>query len=97
MARLVRRRAAVSRDVAEIATQLHLDTERRFAEPFRQAAPDADPQRLAAYAHAIGGAAHRLAQWWLRAPGVPREDVVETCCAVTWGGLAEVLAIPRGR
>lgn len=89
--------AAVSGDVAEIAMQLHLGTERRFAELFRQAAPDADPQRLIAYAHAIGGAAHQLAQWWLRTPGVSRADVVDTYCAVTWGGLAEVLGITRGR
>lgn len=85
--------AAVSGDVAETAMQLHLGTERRFAELFRQAAPDADPQRLTAYAHAIGGAAHQLAQWWLRTPDVPREDVVKMYCAVTWDGLAAVLGV----
>ena len=89
--------AAVSGDVAETAMQLHLDTERRFADLFRQAAPHADPQQLTAYAHAIGGAAHQLAQWWLRTPDVPREDVVKTYCAVTWDGLAGVLAITRER
>ena len=85
--------AAVSGDVAETAMQLHLGTERRFAELFRQAAPDADQQRLAAYAHGIGGAAHQMAQWWLRTPGVAREDVVEMYRAVTWDGLASVLGI----
>lgn len=85
--------ASVSGDVAETAMQLHLGTERRFAQLFRQAAPDADDQQLAAYAHAIGGAAHQLAQWWLRAPGVPREEVVEMYCDVTWGGLAAVLGL----
>jgi AcrR family transcriptional regulator len=85
--------AAVSGDVAETAMQLHLGTEQRFAELFRQAVPDADQRWLAAYAHAIGGAAHQLAQWWLRTPGVPREEVVKTYCAVTWEGLAAVLDI----
>ena len=87
--------AAVSGDVAETAMQLHLETERRFAELFRQAAPNADPQRLIAYAHAIGGAAHQLAQWWLRTRDLPRDEVVQMYCAVTWGGLAEALAITR--
>ena len=85
--------AAVSGRVAETAMELHLETERRFAALFRQAAPDADDHQLAAYAHAIGGAAHQLAQWWLRTPGVPRGYIVETYCAVTWGGLAAVLGI----
>lgn len=85
--------AAVSGDIAEVAMQLHLETERRFAALFRQAAPNADEQQLVAFAHTIGGAAHQLAQWWLRTPGVPRSYVVESYCAVTWGGLGAVLGI----
>jgi AcrR family transcriptional regulator len=85
--------AAVSGDVAETAMQLHLGTERRFAELFHQASPAADAQQLAAYAHAIGGAAHQLAQWWLRTPGVAREQVVNAYRAVTWDGLAAVLGV----
>jgi AcrR family transcriptional regulator len=85
--------AAVSGEIAEVAMQLHLGTERRFAALFRQAAPDADEQRLVAFAHSIGGAAHQLAQWWLRTPGVARAYVVESFVSVTWGGLATVLRI----
>lgn len=85
--------AAVSGDVAESAMQLHLGTEQRFAQLFRQGAPDADEHRLAAYAHAVGGAAHQLAQWWLRTPGVPRQHVVEMYRDVTWNGLAAALGI----
>jgi AcrR family transcriptional regulator len=85
--------AAVSGDVAEASMQLHLGTEQRFAELFRQAAPDAEQQRLVAYAHAVGGAAHQLAQWWLRTPEVRREVVVEMYCGVTWGGLAKGLGL----
>jgi AcrR family transcriptional regulator len=83
--------AAVSGELAEAAMQLHLDTERRFAALFRQAAPEADPRVLEAYAHAIGGAAHQLAQWWLRTPGVPRATVVEIYSALTWAGLPAAL------
>jgi AcrR family transcriptional regulator len=79
--------AAVSGEVAEEAMRLHLATEQRFADLLRAAVPDQDERRLQAFAHAIGGAAHQLAQWWLRTPGVTREQVVEWYCAATWEGL----------
>jgi AcrR family transcriptional regulator len=84
--------AAISGDVAEHAMELHLATEHRFAELFALAAPVADREQLTAFAHAIGGAAHQLAQWWLRTPGVPRAQVVEWYCAVCWEGLRAVFA-----
>jgi AcrR family transcriptional regulator len=80
--------AAVSGDVAEEAMQLHLATERRFAALLSEVSGGGgDEQQVLAFSHAIGGAAHQLAQWWLRTPGVPRERVVEWYCAVTWEGL----------
>src|SRR4029077_13133683 len=79
--------AAVSGEVAEEAMRLHMATEQRFAELFAGVAPRQDPQALLAFAHSIGGAAHQLAQWWLRTPGVTREQVVEWYCAATWEGL----------
>jgi AcrR family transcriptional regulator len=79
--------AAVSGEVAEEAMQLHLATERQFAELLAAAAPNQDEQQVLAYAHAIGGAAHQLAQWWLRTPGVARQQVVQWYCAVCWEGL----------
>jgi AcrR family transcriptional regulator len=79
--------AAVSGDVAEEAMQLHLATERQFAELLVAAAPNEDEQQLLACAHAIGGAAHQLAQWWLRTPGVARQQVVQWYSAVCWEGL----------
>jgi AcrR family transcriptional regulator len=83
--------AAVSGDVAEEAMRLHLATERRFAELFAQTAPHHDPQALAAFAHSIGGAAHQLAQWWLRTPGVSREQIVKWYSRVCWDGLGLAL------
>jgi AcrR family transcriptional regulator len=79
--------AGVSGDAAEEAMQLHLGTERRFAELLGAALPDEDPQRLQAFAHSIGGAAHQLAQWWLRTPGIPRARVVSWYCEASWDGL----------
>jgi AcrR family transcriptional regulator len=43
------------------------------AAPF---APGADPERLAAWAHAVSGAGEQLGRWWLRNPQVPRSRVV---------------------
>jgi AcrR family transcriptional regulator len=79
--------AAVSGTVAEEAMRLHLATEMRFAELLAQAAPGQDEDRLRAFAHGIGGAAHQLAQWWLRTPRIPRERIVEWYCEVTWAGV----------
>jgi AcrR family transcriptional regulator len=83
--------AAVSGDVAQEAMRLHLATEQGFAELFVIAAPDADKQQLTAYAHAIGGAAHQLAQWWLRTAGVPRATVVRWYTDICWNGLRQIL------
>ena len=83
--------AAVSGVVAEEAMQLHLATERRFAELFARAAPQHDQKALLAYAHAIGGAGHQLAEWWLRTPGISRGQVVRWYSQVCWGGLGAAL------
>jgi hypothetical protein len=79
---------------AEEAMQLHLATERRFAELFAGAAPRHDEQTLLAFAHSIGGAAHQLAQWWLRTPGVSREQIVGWYCRLCWEGLGLALQRP---
>ncbi|HEX8085065.1 MAG TPA: TetR/AcrR family transcriptional regulator [Solirubrobacteraceae bacterium] len=74
--------------VAEEATQMHLATERGFTALLAgTAAADADPQRILAFCHAIGGAGHQLAQWWLRTPGISREQLVAWYCEATWSGV----------
>jgi hypothetical protein len=83
--------AAVAGEVAQEAMELHLATERRFAELFAAAAPGADGLALQAAAHAVGGAAHQLAQWWLRTPGIPREQVVKWYRDLTWNGLGALI------
>jgi AcrR family transcriptional regulator len=89
--------AAVSGDVAERAMQLHLATERRFAQLFALAAPAGEAQALLAFAHSIGGAAHQLAQWWLRTPGVSRQQIVAWYCGICWDGLAASLDLSTQR
>jgi AcrR family transcriptional regulator len=83
--------AAISGTAAEEAMQMHLATERRFAELFAIEAGKQDEQRLLAYSHAVGGAAHQLAQWWLRTPEVTRDQVVGWYMHVVWSGLSSAL------
>jgi AcrR family transcriptional regulator len=83
--------AAVSGEVAEEARELHLATERRIAELIRHAAPDIDEHKALAFGHAIGGASHQMAQWWLRTPGIDRAALVAWYTEVCWTGLAALM------
>jgi AcrR family transcriptional regulator len=83
--------AAVPPAVAEEAKQLHLATEQRFAAMFARDAPGYDDRFYQALAHAIGGAGNQLAQWWLRTPGISREQLVDWYCEITWGGVSAIV------
>jgi len=83
--------AAVSGEVAEEAMELHLATERQFAALLAAAAPGADDELVRAYAHGIGGAAHQIAEWWLRTKGIPRQTVVRWYCELCWSGMGPVV------
>lgn len=83
--------AAVSGPVAEEAMQMHLATEQRFADLFAVGRPPRDGQELLVFSHCVGGAAHQLAQFWLRNPGLTRERIVGWYCELVWHGLAGVL------
>ena len=83
--------AAVSGEVAEEAMELHLATERQFAALLAAAAPGADDELVRAYAHGIGGAAHQIAEWWLRTKGIPRQTVVRWYCELCWCGMGPVV------
>jgi len=76
--------AAVSGAIAEEAVRLRFGTEARFAEMMRTVAPHASEARRRGLAHAIGGAAHQLAQWWLRTPELSRGAVVDSYCDFAW-------------
>jgi len=83
--------AAVPPAIAEEAMDLHLATERRFASLLDDPPEDLDPQRVTAFSHAVGGAIHQLAQWWLRNPELKREQLVAWYCDVTWNGVRALL------
>jgi AcrR family transcriptional regulator len=85
--------AALPAEIADEAMRLHLATERRFAELFAAVAPSHGQAELLAFAHSIGGAAHQLAQWWLRTPDISREQVVAWYTRLCWEGLGAVLEL----
>jgi AcrR family transcriptional regulator len=80
--------AAVSGAIAEEAMQLRFGTESRMAELLQRAAPHADDVTVRGLAHAVGGAAHQLAQFWLRTPQLSRAAVVDLYCAFAWPAIA---------
>jgi AcrR family transcriptional regulator len=41
-----------------------------------QYGPDADPEQIAMWAHAVSGGGEQLGRWWLRNPEIPKERIV---------------------
>jgi AcrR family transcriptional regulator len=44
-------------------------------------------ERIEAAAHAVSGIGERLGLWWLRNPGISREQMVAHYVAIAWAGL----------
>jgi AcrR family transcriptional regulator len=38
--------------------------------------PNADPEQIAMWAHAVSGAGEQLGRWWLRNPEIPRDQII---------------------
>jgi hypothetical protein len=55
---------------------LRTNTVDRIAELITGFVPDADPERVAAFAHALSGSGEQLGRWWLRNPQIPRARLV---------------------
>ncbi|WP_029432511.1 TetR/AcrR family transcriptional regulator [Blastococcus sp. URHD0036] len=68
--------SALAEPLARRLEDLRAGTIERIAAVARRFAPDADPDRLGAYAHAISGVGEQLGRWWLTRPDVPRQQVV---------------------
>jgi AcrR family transcriptional regulator len=83
---------AVPGALTEEAVQLRFGTETRLAEMLRGVAPGAGESRRRGLAHAIGGAAHQLAQWWLRTPELTRATLVDHYCAFAWPAIQALIS-----
>lgn len=55
------------------------------------AAPDAPPERIEAFAHAISGVGERLGHWWRTRPDLPREVIRDHYVEIIWAGLQAYL------
>jgi AcrR family transcriptional regulator len=68
--------SALTGELGRQLDQLRAGTIERIADAARRSAPDADPDRLMAYAYAISGVGEQLGRWWLTRPDVSRDQVV---------------------
>jgi AcrR family transcriptional regulator len=64
-------------ELGEQLHQLRAISIASVAAVIRGQAPDADPEEIDAFAHAISGVGEQLGRWWLQHPTIPRERVVE--------------------
>jgi AcrR family transcriptional regulator len=77
----------------EKLTDLRFQTVAQTATLIHAAAPDADPERIRAVAHAISGVGEQLGRWWLREPHIPRHRLTQHYTDFIWNGL-QALATP---
>jgi AcrR family transcriptional regulator len=68
--------AALVGPLADQLADLRDETVHQIAAASAPFAPHAEPERLAAWAHAVSGAGEQLGRWWLRNPEIPRERIV---------------------
>src|SRR5436190_16193257 len=62
-------------DLADELAAERFHTVETIAALLRNYAPDADPDRISAYANLISGAAEQLGRWWLYNRHIPRETI----------------------
>jgi AcrR family transcriptional regulator len=83
--------------LADQLAEQRFGTVERIADVLRPHAPDADPERILAFAHMLSGAGEQLGRWWLHHLDVPRERVVTHLVELAWNGLRELGTSPDGR
>jgi AcrR family transcriptional regulator len=76
----------------EELNQLRFATVARIAAILVAHTPDADPERIDAFAHAISGVGEQLGRWWLAHPDVPLERVAAHFRDFAWAGSRQLLS-----
>ncbi len=61
-----------------------------IARVIRAEAAALDPERAAAFAHAIAGVGEQVGRWWIAHPQVPRARVVQHYTDFIWDGLQQL-------
>src|SRR5437764_11884439 len=68
--------------LADQLADLRDTTVRQIALVVGQYAPDARPEQINTWAHAVSGAGEQLGRWWLRNPSISRKRVVAFTAAL---------------
>jgi AcrR family transcriptional regulator len=79
--------------IGELADELAAERSRTveaIAALLREYAPDADSNRISAYANLISGAAEQLGRWWLYNRDLPRETITEYHADFVWSGARDL-------
>jgi hypothetical protein len=76
--------------LADEITDMRFATVERIAGIIRPHMPNADPERVIAFAHATSAVGEQLGRWWLRNPHIPRARVVAHQRAFCWAGLSQL-------
>jgi AcrR family transcriptional regulator len=79
--------------IGELADELAAErfhTVDAIAALLRNYAPDADADRISAYANLISGAAEQLGRWWLYNRHIPRETICRYQADFLWSGGREL-------
>jgi AcrR family transcriptional regulator len=77
-------------ELADELTAQRFGTVEVIAALLRNYAPDADPDRVSAYANLISGAAEQLGRWWVYNRHIPRETVSRHQADFLWSGAREL-------
>jgi AcrR family transcriptional regulator len=80
--------------LADEITDMRFSTVDRIAAIIRPHMPNADPERVIAFAHATSAVGEQLGRWWLRNPHIPRARVVAHQRAFCWAGLKQLVESP---
>jgi AcrR family transcriptional regulator len=83
-------RAGLARHGADEAARLRFATVSRIRDLIVRLAPDTDPTKAEAFAHAVSGSSEQMAKWWRANPQVTRDEVHALQAAFAWGGLRQL-------
>jgi AcrR family transcriptional regulator len=84
--------AAVTGAAAKEVTLLRFSTVERIARLIAPYVPEANPEAVEAFAHALSGSGEQLAKWWRENGHLSREQVAGYHMAFAWLGLRELIA-----
>jgi AcrR family transcriptional regulator len=84
------RGVALSGDAADEAVRMRFETVAMLGALIQDSLPDAPPDRVEAFAHALSGAGEQMERWWRDRPEMTRRQVVDHLHSFAWQGLVQL-------